>query len=82
MSLTEQMIWTRAPRRYTVDEGRVTKAPTRFAPGERTFTCTRCDQTRTQPIGKLAVDTAPLEAAIREAEAVEEDEYTDQSVKE
>ena len=24
MSLTEQMIWTRAPRRYTVDEGRVT----------------------------------------------------------
>ena len=35
------------------DEGKVTTAPTTEKEGVRTFTCTRCELTRTEPIDKL-----------------------------
>lgn len=38
---------------HTWDNGNVTKAPTCAAEGEKTFTCTVCGATRTEPVGKV-----------------------------
>lgn len=39
---------------HSWDEGEVTREATTEAEGEKTFTCTVCDATRTEPIAKLA----------------------------
>lgn len=45
------------PKGHTWDEGNVTRAPTVEAEGERTYTCTVCGATMTEPIPKLSFDT-------------------------
>ncbi len=39
------------------DEGTITKAPTQTEEGVKTFICTVCGETRTEPVGKLPTET-------------------------
>lgn len=45
------------------DDGQVTKEPQPGVPGERTFTCTRCQKTRVEPITALPTPTPTLPPA-------------------
>lgn len=51
------------PLGHNWDEGQVTKEPQPGVPGERTFTCTRCEKTRVEPITALPTPTPTLPPA-------------------
>ena len=49
---------------HSWDEGKITKEPTVDAEGEKTYTCTVCKETRTEPIEKLTPEDEPEPTAI------------------
>ena len=60
-------------------EGQVTTAPTLEQEGVRTFTCSRCGETKTEAIP--ALDAKALQDAIAKAEALSSEDYTEESWK-
>ncbi len=70
------------------DKGTVTLAPTETAEGVRTFTCRRCNASKTEPIEKLkpvhpdqpASVKSTLIQAINDVEKMKKDRYTPESV--
>jgi lactocepin len=59
-------------------EGLVTKAPTASEAGEMTYLCTQCGEKKTEAIAKLK--GADLELAIKTAQAVDTDKFTEASL--
>ena len=68
------------------DAGKVTKEATTEEEGIMTYTCTKCDEIKTEPIPKLDPENVAarenLEKAIEDARKITKDNYTDESFKE
>ena len=67
------------------DAGKVTKEATTEEEGIMTYTCTKCDEIKTEPIPKLDPENVAarenLEKAIEDASKITKDNYTDESFK-
>ena len=62
------------------DEGTVTIQPTESEAGVRTYTCTRCGETRNEFIPAVSIDKTVLDEAVFIAENVDTSAYTKESV--
>ncbi|MDO4207688.1 MAG: hypothetical protein Q4D15_08885, partial [Lachnospiraceae bacterium] len=67
---------------HTWDDGVITKEPTTYSVGEKTYTCTVCKETKTEDIPKLDLaDYTAVDSAKAKAAALDRDQYTEDSLK-